>query len=267
MIVRFSEGNSLLHRLNPLSKLLAVVAWSIIVFLLGSLRLEIVCVAGVLILERIIGSRQITAIMLSRFALVLMTMIVVMQATMTGSGTVLISIPLYFCHLRLTDAGLLNGTIIALRFLSVVLVSALFIVTTNPIDLVYSLMHAGIPYRYGFMLILVMRLVAVFELEAKTVADAQKMRGMRIDEPGVRGLLRSIRCTVMPLVTGGLSRVDSLVVSMEGRAFGCGKNRTFVASNHYGLLDKALIMCSSSLVLLLLLDALTGWFPLPHLAP
>ncbi|HQN17995.1 MAG TPA: energy-coupling factor transporter transmembrane component T [Syntrophobacteraceae bacterium] len=267
MMVKYTEGSSLLHRLNPVAKLSVVVSYSLIVFLLDSLQLEGLCLGAVLAAERSIGSRQITAMMLSRFALVLVIFIVAMQAVMTQSGTVLISIPVYYAQLRITDAGLLNGIVVALRFLSVVLVSALLIVTTSPADLVYSLMRAGIPYRYGFMVILVMRLITVYRLELKTVTNAQKMRGLRVDESGIRGLVRCIRCTVMPLIVSGLSRVDSLVVSMEGRAFGCKKTRTFVNEDHYGLLDKILIVGCSSLVLLTLLDIAFGWYPLPHLMP
>lgn len=266
-MVRYDKGNSWLHRLNPLTKLSVVVAYCVVVFLLASLPLELVCVACTLVVERAIGSRQITAMMLSRFTLMLVVSIVAMQALMTHSGTVLVVIPVYFTHLRITDAGLLNGVVIALRFLSVVLVSALFIVTTDPVDLVYSLMRAGVPYRYGFMVILVMRLSTIFELELKTVVNAQKMRGLRVDQSGVKGWLRCLRCTVMPMLVCALSRVDSLVVSMEGRAFGYRKTRTFVTADRYGLLDKLLIVGSSSLLLLTLLDTIFGWYPLPNLRP
>lgn len=93
------------------------------------------------------------------------------------------------------------------------------------------------------------------------------MRGLRIDQAGLRGLVRSIRCTVGHLIVSALSRVDSLVVSMDGRAFGCKKTRTFVTEHRYGLLDWALIWGCSMLVLLTLLDLVFGWRPLPHLRP
>lgn len=267
MIVKFENSNSFLHRLNPIAKLSVVAACSLIVFLMASLRVELLCIASVLAMERATGSRQIWAFMLSRFALVLVVAIVIMQAIMTRSGTVLISIPLYFTRLSVTDGGLLNGAVISMRFMSVVLTGALFVATTNPVDLVYSLMRIGVPYRFGFMAILAMRLITVFEQEAKTLTNAQKMRGLNVDESGPRGLLRCVRCTIQPLIVCALSRVDSLVVSMEGRAFGCKKSRTFVAENHFGPVDKALILASSAVTLLMLLDLAFEWYPLPHLVP
>lgn len=267
MMVKFEKGSSFLHRLNPIAKLSVVVAYSLIVFLLASLRLELLCIAAVLVMERITGSRQVCAFMLSRFVLALVVVVLIMQAVMTHSGTVLITVPLYFTRLRITDAGLLNGMVIAMRFVSVVMVGALFVATTDPVGLLYSLMRIGVPYRYGFMAILALRLTTVFEQEAKTLTNAQKMRGLNVDESGIRGLMRCVRCTVIPLLVCALSHVDDLVVSMEGRAFGCKKTRTFVTEDRYGLLDKALILGCLSLVLLTVLDIVFGWYPLPHLRP
>ena len=267
MFVKYAAGDSLLHRLNPVSKLTVVATWSIIVFLLASLRLELFCIASVLVMERAVGTRQVTRMMFSSFALGIVLFVVVMQPIMTTSGTVLVTIPLYFTRLRVTDAGLLNGFVVALRFLSVLLLSALFIVTTDPVALVYSLMRAGIPYRYGFMVILVMRLGSVYEQELKTISNAQKMRGLRVDESGVKGMVRCVRCTVWPLLVSALSRVDSLVVSMEGRAFGFKKTRTFVTRDSFGVLDRLLLWGCASLLLLTFLDTVFGWYPLPHLMP
>ena len=165
------------------------------------------------------------------------------------------------------DDGLLIGFVAALRFLTVILISALFIVSTDPVALVYSLMRAGIPYRYGFMVILMMRFASVFALEVKTVCNAQKMRGLQIDEAGVKGLLRSIRYTIVPLIVSALSRVDGLVVSMEGRAFGYAKTRTFVIQDRFSSFDKALILASSVAILLTLAGAAVGLYPVIQTMP
>jgi energy-coupling factor transport system permease protein len=229
--------------------------------------MELVCLVGILAIARAIGTSQVASMMLSRFALTLFVMIVLLQVVFTRTGTELLSIPLYVTRLGVTDDGLRIGFVSALRFLTVILISALFIVSTDPVALVYSLMRAGIPYRYGFMVILMMRFASVFALEVKTVCNAQKMRGLQIDEAGLKGLLRSIRYTIVPLIVSALSRVDGLVVSMEGRAFGYGKTRTFVVQDRYSYFDKALILFSSMAVLLTLAGAAVGLYPLIQTMP
>jgi len=183
------------------------------------------------------------------------------------SGKVLFSIPFYFFHLSITEGGLIRGVVMALGFLTILLMSALFVCTTEPAALVYSLMRRGVPYRYGFMLIVMMRFVPVFERELKTITDAQRMRGLEIEKRGVKKLLRSIRCTFVPLIVSALSKTDALTISMEGRAFGCRRTRTFIAVDRYAWPDKALIAVSLACLALLLLDRAIGWYPLPTLGP
>ncbi len=267
MIVKFEKTDSFLHRLNPVAKFSVLLSYGLIVFLAGSLPLELACIGCVFLLERIAGSRQISAFVLSRFMVTFVAVILVMQILMTRSGTVVGSIPFYFTRLDITSEGIDNGLLISMRFLSVVILGALFIAVTNPADFVYSLMRIGVPYRFGFMIILAMRLAAVFEQELKTLTNAQKMRGLHIDQSGARTLLLCLRSTVVPLIVCALSRVDDLVVSMEGRAFGCRKTRTFVAPKTWTLVDKTLLVASSAMALLVLLNlVLCPHFP-PHLLP
>ena len=100
--------------------------------------------------------------------------------------------------------------------------------TTEPNDLAYSLMRAGLPYRYGFALITALRLVPTFEQEGQIVYNAQLARGVRYDVRSPRRLLTLARQFVLPLLVSALGKVDALAVSMEGRCFGKYPTRTFL---------------------------------------
>lgn len=264
-LVRYSPGSSFLHGLNPLSKLSVVAAYCIVIFIFDSAAFEAAVLAAILLVAYAMGIKQLVSFMFSKFTVTLTIMLVLMQLIFTPAGTVLFTIPLHFFNILITDMGVLKGIIMALRFLTVILMSGLFIATTDPAALVYSLMRAGVPYRYGFMLIMMLRFIPVFELEMGTVGNAQKMRGLEIDRGGVKRLVKSIRYTFVPLIVSALSKVDCLVVSMEGRAFGYKRTRTFIATDRYTLFDKALILFSIAVVILLAIDNVTGWYPLPHL--
>jgi len=58
------------------------------------------------------------------------------------------------------------------------------------------------------------------------VRDAQQVRGINTSIRGFAGLLRSIRYTLFPLLVSGLTRVDSIAISMKGRCFGLYAKRT-----------------------------------------
>ncbi len=76
------------------------------------------------------------------------------------------------------------------------------------------------------------------------IGNAQKMRGLELDRGGVRRLVRSVRCTVVPLIVSALYRADALEISMEGRAFGYKDTRTFLTARRCSLLDRVLIAAS-----------------------
>jgi energy-coupling factor transport system permease protein len=265
MLAKFEGGRSVLHRLNPMAKLLALAAFSISIFLFESVAAELVCLAAIVIAAKAVGSRSTIALLTSRFAFILVAWLIVMQVLFTPGGHRLLTIPLYFTTVTVTDLGIASGLVIALRFLAIVAASILFVSTTDPAGLAYALMQAGVPYRYGFMLITALRFMPVFELEMSTVASAQKARGLDIDSGGVRSLIKSLNYTFVPLAVSALNKVDSQVISMEGRAFGYGSSRTFVRKVSYTGLDYAVIALSAAIVALLLIDVWYGWVPLPHL--
>jgi energy-coupling factor transport system permease protein len=127
-----------------------------------------------------------------------------------------------------TAGGIEAGVYVAARFLSVVFLSYLFVLTTDPNDLAYSLMQVGVPYRYGFVLITALRLVSVFEREGQIVYQAQLARGVQYDTRSLRRFLNLARQFFLPMLVSALSKVDALAISMEGRCFGKYPSRTFL---------------------------------------
>ncbi len=127
-----------------------------------------------------------------------------------------------------TVDGVRAGVIVGGRFLAIILLSMLTVATTDPSQLAYALMRAGLPYRYGFALVTALRLAPLFELEASTVYEAQLARGVRYDVRSPVRLWTLLRQLLLPLLVSALGKVDALAVSMEGRAFGRYPTRTFV---------------------------------------
>jgi energy-coupling factor transport system permease protein len=120
-----------------------------------------------------------------------------------------------------------NGIYIGGRFLALISLSYLFVLTTEPSALAYSLMQVGLPYRYGFVFITALRLVPIFEVEANTVYQAQLTRGVQYDVRSPRRFVILARQLILPLLVSALSKVDELAVSMEGRCFGKYATRTY----------------------------------------
>ncbi len=110
------------------------------------------------------------------------------------------------------------------RFLGIVFSGILFS-KNDPNEFAYSLMKLGVPYRYGFTLVLTFRLVPLFDFESNIIRRAQRARGIELE--GVKNILNFARYTFFPLLYSTLERVDSFTQSLEGRCFGLYKKRTF----------------------------------------
>ena len=113
------------------------------------------------------------------------------------------------------------------RFLAIVFMSYLFVLTTDPSDLAYALMNFGLPYRFGFMLVTALRLAPVMEDEGLTIYRAQLARGIRYDVANPKKFLLLVQQFMLPLLISAIRRADKLVFSMEGRGFGAHTKRTF----------------------------------------
>jgi energy-coupling factor transport system permease protein len=246
--VAYRPGHTPLHRLHPLVKFAWLLFATVLVFArrspwlaAGALGLVVFAlVAFRLSLAKVRGTRLFfaTALTLGLF-----------QLLFVDEGALLWSVG----PVGVTDVGLESGIYVAARFLFVVLLSYLFVLTTDPNELAYGLMQVGLPYRYGFALITALRLVPLFEQEGEIVYQAQLARGVRYDAGGPRRFLTLGRQFFLPMLVSALGKVDALAVSMEGRCFGKYPTRTYLREVHFTRGDAA------AAAALLLVLALSLW--------
>jgi energy-coupling factor transport system permease protein len=155
--------------------------------------------------------------------------------------------------LTVTVPGLTNALYISARFLSIVLLSYGFVLSTDPNDLAYALMRVGLPYRYGFTLVTALRLVPIFEQEAEIIYYAQLARGIGHDAPKRRRLallLTHAQNLLFPVLSSALGKVDTLAVSMEGRGFGRYPERTFLRTVPFTRRDQVALILLSLIIIL-----------------
>ncbi|MGC9521535.1 MAG: energy-coupling factor transporter transmembrane component T family protein [Anaerolineae bacterium] len=220
----YQVGDSFVHQLHPLVKGAWLLALTVLVFAISllSVVLSIVGFAVAMLLVARVSLKQ------NRHALALVVVTALtfgaFQVVFRDQGVFLAAVG----PITITDGGLRAGVYVAGRFLAVVLLSYLFVLTTDPNTLAYALMRAGLPYRFGFAAVTALRLVPIFEVEARTVYEAQLARGIGHDLRGPRAVLTWIRRLMLPILVSALSKIDALAVSMEGRSFGRYPQRTFL---------------------------------------
>ena len=221
--ITYHPGDSFLHRLHPLTKAAWLLFGTVFVFAVRSPWVAVGTVALLLLGFPVAGVR-LGRVRGTRLFVSTALLLALLQILFVNEGIVLFQIG----PLAVTAGGVMAGVYVAGRFLSVILLSYLFVLTTEPNDLAYALMRGGLPYRYGFALITALRLVPTFEQEGQIVYNAQLARGVRYDVRSPRRFLTLARQFVLPLLVSALGKVDALAVSMEGRCFGKYPTRMFL---------------------------------------
>lgn len=215
-------GGSPLHRLHPLLKLLWLIWITAAVFMVPDAVFSLGLVAVLALAFPLIGIRlrELGGLKLLLGAALL---IFILQAVFWKEG----ELALVIGAVKVTDQGLVRGIYLGARFLAVVLVSYLFVMTTSPNQLAYSLMRAGMPYRYGFTFVTALRMIPIFEEEIRTVFRAQQVRGMSYRPGSWREIWKNLNRFTLPMLVSALGKVDALSISMEGRCFGMHRTRTY----------------------------------------
>lgn len=247
-VLGYVQGQSFAHRLDPLTKIVMLLSLCVLAVLARSLNLMLAGLGLALLLlwrSNVGLSRSLARL---RFLIWLVGFLFLVQVLFNRSGRPLLGFDLRIggvgMDFMVTSGGLASGVRMASRLLLILVSSLFFVTTTEPSRLAYSLMSHGVAYRYGFMLVLALRFIPVFQLEASTVRKAQLARGLRIDAPGPRTLVRLARYTFMPLIVSALGRISTISISMEGRGFGSSRKRTFLRQSRFGMSDWVVSLAS-----------------------
>ena len=220
----FRPGTSFFHQLYPLDKLVWLLILSLLILIVtkGALTLALAIFALIILIAlfpQIWRIRGIRLVLFTGFFLFILYILF----DKTGQLLWDPGISLF----RITQNGLSSGLLFSSRFLAIVMLSYVFILTTNPSELAYTLMRVGLPYRYGFMLITALRLAPILEDEGQTITQAQLARGVRYDQGTLKRIPLLVQQFMTPLLISALRRADKLVFSMEGRGFGQYPDRSF----------------------------------------
>ncbi len=220
----FQPGQTILHQLHPLSKFVWLILITVFVFIISE-GLLIFAIAAWCLIYLFSVFPKIWQMRGFKFVLMTGMALFVLYVLFDKTGVVLFETNKPF--FKLTSGGIFSGLLFGGRFLTIVSISYLFVITTNPADLAYAFMRIGVPYRIGFMLVTALRLSPILEDEGRTIYQAQLVRGVEYDKGNLKRLLLIVRQFLTPLLISAIARADLLVFSMEGRGFGQFKKRTF----------------------------------------
>lgn len=251
----YMPGETTLHRLHPLIKLELLICYGLLVFALPHY------IPGLCLFIILLAAYRAAGMGLNffwrklRFIIFFGGLIFFVHLIFVHRGVLLWQSSLLGLKLQIWSAGVTDGLSLVFRFINIISSSYLFVATTDPNSLAYSLMQVGLPYRFGFMLITSLRFIPVFYMELSQVRNAQMAKGIDLEGFSLKKFSLIIRYLFVPLVVSALSKVDSLTISMESRAFGLYQKRTYREQRSFTRRDwlQAVLVLGCSLAFYLLM--------------
>lgn len=132
---------------------------------------------------------------------------------------------LIFIMNLVTGSTLTYSLAMTVRFLALLSSFSIFFMTTSPDDLGLALEQAHVPYSLCFTFTTAVRLVPTMAVDAQTVIDAQRSRGLELDKGNLLKRIRNYIPVLIPLIVSAIRRSIELAEALESRAFGMTSGR------------------------------------------
>lgn len=244
----------LLTTINPVIKLLCVVLVTVLVSLTNAPALPLVLIVFVFACTVLLGGVSVRSMLKSMLPFLLasisfMLFLLVMKGLAHEGDDVLL---LAFSYRR---TALLNIIALGLRILVISLATLSFVVTTNPNELVLSLiLQLRVPVVHGYAALAAYRFLPTLQEEARGIRLAQEIRGVEW-ERGLKNRLAGPFRLMLPMFTLAARKGERIALAMDSRGLGANVTRTFYKRTRITPKDIlflcAVVVFCASLVLLL----------------
>lgn len=251
-MLSYTPRDTCIHRLSGISKLVFFLLWSITSMLIYDARILAVMLCISLVLFRVSRTeyRQVGTV----FKFILLFMCVNLVAIFFFSpdqGTRIYGTRTVLCHLfgryDVTAEQLFYELHVLLKYLTIVPVVFLFLVTTDPSEFAASLNAVGVSYKAAYSVALALRYIPDVQQDYRKIKNAQEARGIEMSAKGkLISRIKNSAAILFPLVFSSMDRIDVVSNAMELRGFGKEKKRTWYAGRPLTRADHAAIFCTAA---------------------
>ena len=248
---QYFPGNTVVHRLDPRTKLLMVVVYIVALFL-----------AKWWVSYGVMLAFLVTAVMLSHIkpkALFrgLKPLIVIMVFTALinlfySDGEVLVK----FWIFRITREGIVQAAFLVLRIMMLVTGTFLLTYTTSPIALTDGMESLLSPlkklhfpvHELSMMMSIALRFIPTLIEETDKIISAQKARGADFESGNIFRRAKALVPILVPLFVSAFRRADELATAMECRCYHGDEGRTKLKQLHYRARDIITLLLGAALL-------------------
>ena len=259
-IGQYIKGDSILHRLDPRTKILGMLGIMVALFLVNNWIA--LAVTAVIVLSIIAQSKVSIVFYLKGIKPLLFILVftAVIQLFLTP-GEVLWQ----WKFLHITTEGIRMAVFMCTRLVLLVLTTSVLTLTTTPIqltDAVEALLtpfkKLGLPaHELAMIMSIALSFIPTLIDETDKIMKAQQARGASFDEGSIMDRAKSLLPILVPLFLSAIKRAEELAMAMEARCYHGGEGRTRLHELVYQKRDRvAMVLTVAIMVLALLMRGL-----------
>ena len=250
-IGQYFPGSTVVHRLDPRTKLVLVLAYIVALFMAKwfvSYAVLLVFLAAVVAISRI----RLSVILKSLKPLLFIIVLTAVLNLFYGGGE-----PIFeFWIFKITRDGIENAAFMVIRIALLIAGTFMLTYTTSPIALTDGLETLLSPlkkiklpvHELAMMMCIALRFIPTLLEETDKIMCAQKARGADFESGNLLSRAKAMVPILVPLFISAFRRADELATAMECRCYHGGEGRTRMHQLRYARADALAYLLGAGLV-------------------
>jgi energy-coupling factor transport system permease protein len=228
-IGQYIPGNSVVHRLDPRTKIILTLAYMILLFALNNFYGYIFPI-GFIVLATLLSGISVRYLLRGLKPLVFIITLTFLLNSFMIKGRVIYELG----PLEITYEGLSQGAFMAIRLILLITGTSLLTLSTSPISLTDGIERLlspfkkiGVPaHELAMMMTIALRFIPTLLEETDKIMKAQMARGADFESGNLVKRAKNLVPLLVPLFISAFRRADDLAMAMEARCYRGGENRT-----------------------------------------
>lgn len=259
---QYFPGNSPVHRMDPRTKIVMLIAYIVALFTAGSWisYAAVLCFLAVSIAISCIPLKSIFTGMKPLVMILIFTGI--LNVFFTTGEQVLVK----FWVITIYWEGIVRAFFMMLRIMMLITGTFLLTYTTSPISLTDGLESLLSPlkklrlpvHELSMMMCIALRFIPTLIEETDKIMSAQKARGADFESGNLIQRVKALIPILVPLFISAFRRADELATAMECRCYQGGDGRTKMKLLRYSLVDMKTYFAGAVLLIAVVLLRIYG---------
>lgn len=228
-IGQYFPGNSIVHKLDPRMKIVLIFLLIVSIFICKNIAgLGAIILFSVILV--LISKIPFKTVLKSIKPLVVIILLTAVLNIFYGKGDALVQLG----KLKITADGIETAVFMAVRIITLVVISSLLTYTTSPTELTDALERLLKPLKLikidvhsiAMTMTIALRFIPTLIEEIEKIMSAQKSRGADLESGSLIHRAKALIPVLIPLFVSAFRRAGELAYAMECRCYHGGEGRT-----------------------------------------